>query len=192
MLISFSGKLRAGKDTAADFLVDNFGFVKHVFSDAIHEAMLKIDPHVYYDWKTERLVRYSSVVESLGYTKAKELPEVRRLLQRLGTEVGREMIDENVWVDIMDRKIQADASKKIVVSGVRYPNELNLIRHHGGLAVYVFRTENEKPVEGEVHKSESSLQPGDFDAVITNDGTLDDLYAKVDELRRELKGEKCD
>ena len=55
---------------------------------------------------TER-VTYREAIEERGYTEAKaEFPEVRRLLQVFGTEVGRDLFGENVWVDIMKREPQ--------------------------------------------------------------------------------------
>ena len=184
-VIGLGGRLRAGKDCIADYLVAERGFVKIGMSDALHEAMLALDPIVdvgplYGDIEFER---YSDVVAQVGYVEAKKNPEVRRLLQRLGTEVGRAMIGENVRVDITARKIERLLAEghSVALSGVRFENELRMIHSFAGRTVWVERT-SLNPTPEAVHASEVSLGPQDFDLTIVNDGSLADLYARVDTL----------
>lgn len=188
-LISFSGALRSGKDAAADHLVVKHGFAKLGMSDVLNGAMLLIDPIVYSNRYGDS-IRYSSIVNQIGYTEAKKHPEVRRLLQVLGTEVGRNMLGENIWVDAMRRKISAllDEGEDVVLTGVRFPNELEMICDLYGVPVWI-----ERPVEGDKpeytkHASENSLSAGDFDHEITNGGTLEELYKSVDELLEAVYG----
>ena len=181
-LIGLGGRLRAGKDAVADHLVAKHGFVKLGMSDALHEALLAIDPIVEcWDAAMGGEERYSDLIKRDGYVEAKKNPEVRRLLQKLGTEVGRDMIYEDVWADIMARKVDAlhAEGKDVVVTGVRFPNEVDMVRGVYGKAVWI-----ERPTAGETssHASESSVSAEDFDVVIHNTGTLDDLYVMVDLL----------
>lgn len=184
-LIGLGGRLRAGKDAVADRLVDEHGFVKLGMSDALHEAMLAIDPIIDEGggYTQESPVTYSEAIAEYGYVETKaRFPEARRLLQKLGTEVGRDMIGENVWVDIMARKVNKllIAGRSVVVTGIRFPNEIRLIGQFAGRAIWVERPSLEAAAGG--HASETSIGPDDFDRAIVNDGTLDDLYAKVDAL----------
>lgn len=77
--------------------------------------------------------------------EAKKNPGVRVLLQRLGTDVVRDMVDEDAWVDIMRFRVECllREGKKVVVTGIRFPNELEAIRGFGvrlcGLSVLVLR-----------------------------------------------------
>src|SRR5690349_22289773 len=112
-IVGIGGRLAAGKDTVADYLVGK-GWLKFGMSDPLHEAMLRLNPIVssepyisyedhygYKEWSTSE-VTYQSATDDLGYTEAKAAyPEYRRLLQAFGTEVVRELIGDNVWVDIM-------------------------------------------------------------------------------------------
>lgn len=205
-LIGISGKLRSGKDTVADHLVEKHGWVKLGMSDALHEAMMKLDPIVdlrlkFEDhkglrwWIIKHLdgdavrytgtepVHYATYVDKLGYVTAKENIEVRRLLQRLGTEVGREMFGENVWVNLAADKIQAlrNEGKNVIITGIRFPNESLLIERLGGTRVLVERPGLEETALSS-HASETSIDKDQVDVVIHNDKDLEYLYATVDRL----------
>jgi hypothetical protein len=187
-LIGFGGKLRSGKDTAADYLVEEYGWVKLNMSAPLHDAMLALNPLIPMEFRySTGHWRYRDLVEKVGYTEAKENPEVRRLLQALGTEVGRKMFGENVWVDIAAQNIDAlrDQGHNVVITGIRFPNEVDLIhqdRGHGapGELVWVERPTLEQP-EGQLgtHASEA-LGPEFFDTTLLNDSSLGDLYTKVE------------
>lgn len=178
-LIGLGGLLRSGKDAVADHLTAAHGFVKIGMSDALHIALLTLDPMIDTTGK-----RYSTLIAEVGYVEAKTLPEVRSLLQRLGTEVGREMIGQNVWSDITAARVDKllAAGQPVVVTGIRYPNELQMIRALGGRTMWVARPGVEAPAGMAGHTSENSVAATDFEGVIDNSGTLDDLYRTVDAL----------
>lgn len=182
-LIGLGGHLRSGKDAVADHLVTEHGFVKLGMSDVLHEAMLALDPVVRV-WNDGTFERYSKVIAEHGYVEAKKRPEARRLLQKLGTEVGRDMIGENVWANIMARKIDdhRGAGHPVVVTGIRFPNEVRMIRELGGRTVWVDRPNLATRGAIAAHASENSVGEQDFDGLIVNDGTLEDLYAHVSQL----------
>jgi hypothetical protein len=204
-LLGLGGKLRAGKDAVGDYLAENKNFVKLGMSDALNEALLKLDPwipvvgeRVVEHWETEEesgtkyyyegdWLRYRKFHELLGYVEAKKNPEVRRLLQVLGTEVGREMIDPDVWVKIAEAKIKKLWSEghNVVITAVRFPNELEMIARLGGTTVWVERPEEARGVSEGVngaHASETSVSRDDFDLTIDNTGTLEDLYGWTDAI----------
>jgi dephospho-CoA kinase len=188
-VIGLGGKLRAGKDEIADHLVRHHGYVKIGMSDALHEAMLALDPFVEVIREHEP-ERYSEIVRQLGYIEAKKIPEVRRLLQALGTEVGRKMIGEDTWTNIVRRRIDELEEKGIpvVLTGLRFPNELQLITGKYSPTAWLLWVERpgaEAPSTATAaHSSENSVGADDFTFVLHNDGTLEELYAKVDELAR--------
>lgn len=127
-----------------------------------------------------RFVRLSHVVAAVGETAAKEVPDVRQFLQRLGTDVGRNMIDQNVWVRAAGRKIEEmrAAGKNVLITGIRYPNELAMVRELGGTTFWVERPG--MPAEAsDGHESEHALSLRDFEHVIHNGGDLDDLRAQA-------------
>jgi hypothetical protein len=180
-LIGIGGALTAGKDTVADYMVDEYDFKKHFMSEPLAAALLALNPVLEIDWDGFK-VRYSRLLAEVGYTRAKEHPEVRRLLQTLGTEVGRQMIGENTWVDIAGRSIDESLhiqKRNVVITGIRFKNELEMIRKRGGILLYVDRP-GLPAAASSAHASENSLTKDDFDVVVDNDGSLEQLYRKVD------------
>jgi len=124
---------------------------------------------------------YRQVTDDLGYARAKEIADYRRLLQAMGTDVGRNMIDEDVWINMMFREVGEwrAAGYSVAVTGLRFPNELERIRAGGGRLVWV-----ERPGVGPVndHDSERSVTSRDYDYIVQNDGTLADLHDRAQEL----------
>jgi hypothetical protein len=194
-LIGIGGKLRSGKDAVADHLVNNYGWVKMGMSEPLNDALLELNPVIpitlHHSHPILRMVvhgpgaqvPYRQLHDLVGYTNAKEEPEVRRLLQSLGTEVGRKMIDENVWVDIAGRRVLAaqEEGKNVILTGIRFQNEIELINRLGGTSWWVLRPLIELEAgENAGHDSENSVTAGQFDEIILNDSTLSGLYARVD------------
>src|ERR1019366_2559468 len=105
-LIGITGKARAGKDTLADIIVRKYRYKQRAFGDKLKEIALAINPilesaggNEYMDWPELRL---QDLVNEVGWEKAKEdVPEVRRLLQVIGTEAGRNIFGEDVWVNLL-------------------------------------------------------------------------------------------
>lgn len=190
-LIGLGGRLRSGKDVVADRLVAEHGFVKLGMSDALHEAMLAINPIVDPGDSARggMPVTYSELVAKVGYVEAKTEPEVRRLLQNLGTDVGRNMIGEDVWVQIMARKIDdhRGAGHPVVVTGLRFPNEVRMVEELNGHAVWIERPGLHAPTAGTAaHASENSVSAEHFKNIIRNTGTLADLEERADSYARFL------
>lgn len=183
-LIGLGGYVYSGKDAFADVLENRLGWYKTYMSKALRESLEVLNPWVAFDTKG-RLIRFAELVKELGYEKAKEFPEVRALLQRMGTEVGRKLWNEDFWVDLCfdDAIKHLERGKPTVVTGIRYPNELKVIQNLGGTSVWVSR-----PGYSAVnaHSSDNSLVEEDFDFIFKNDGTLEDLDDKVPEFLRTL------
>ena len=187
-LLGIGGRLTSGKDTVADYLVEKHGWVKLNMSAPLHEAMLRLDPWIPIEFEEHHssgIVRYSELTRRVGYTAAKENPEVRRLLQALGTDVGRKMFGENVWVNYANNTITPlrEAGENVVITGIRFPNEIDMIHNNvvwdtPGKLVWVERPSLVLGDEAK-HASES-LTGEDFDITILNDGSLDMLYAKTE------------
>ena len=181
MIIGLSGKAGSGKDTVANILVEEFGYKRVAFGDKIKECLLALDPIVtwnYYESGYEDSTRLSELVAEVGWDKTKQDPEVRRLLQRMGTEVGREILGEWVWIGAAYRNFSV--KNKVVITDVRFENEAGTIRvFHGE----VWRIERDIPAINN-HASETELDGWEFDRVIQNDGTLEELAIRVREAMK--------
>lgn len=180
-LVGLSGYARSGKDSAARVLL-SAGWQRISFADKLREFLLALDPTVgldYSSWDYPEL-KLSKVVALVGWEQAKdEVPEVRSLLQRCGTEAGREVLGENVWVDAALKDFTG--LPPAVVTDVRFPNEARAIKGRGGVVIRVTRQGIGPKVgsDGSIHASETALDDWAFDGVIRNNGTLHDLAERM-------------
>jgi hypothetical protein len=135
-IIALSGFARAGKDETAKVLVEEFGFKQVAFADKLREMLYQLDPLVAFEgpWLEEADgVTVQMVIDKFGWDGYKETSygkEIRRLLQRLGTEAGRQTLWDSIWIDAALTGFSADA--KIVVSDARFFNEFDAVRSRGG------------------------------------------------------------
>jgi dephospho-CoA kinase len=176
--IGLHGFAGAGKDAVAKILA-NYGYTRVAFADVLREALYVLNPVILFHPYGEDQ-RVQDLVDRHGWDEAKrQYEEIRRMLQVLGTEVGREMIDQNVWVDSVFKKLEE--GKKYVFTDVRFVNEHQAIDSRIGLLVKI-----DRPGYGPVnaHKSDKGLPDEWFDVRINNDGTLEDLNTKVREILR--------
>lgn len=179
MLIGLCGKARSGKDTIADYLVNEYGFQKKTFA-----APLKALVKDLFDFDDDQINggRKEEIDGRYGVTP-------RHLLQKVGTDWFRSVYDR-VWVDKLLRGL--DSSVNTVVSDVRFLNEVKAINRAGGCTIRVVR-ENHAGASGGIkgHKSESeidSIPPECFAATFrAGSGCIDQLYEMTNnfiELRR--------
>jgi hypothetical protein len=179
MIIGLSGYAQSGKDTVAELLCLNYKYQRRSFADPIRHALLTLNP------KLDSITHISDLIQDYGWEIAKKNPEVRRLLQVLGTDVGRRMFGDKVWVKMLMDELNYE--DRVVISDVRFPNEAEAIKKLGGVVLRINRR-NHSAVNG--HTSEHALDNYMFNYVIYNDGTVDDLTDEVFMLAMELGLEK--
>lgn len=184
MLIGLSGYARSGKDTVADYLVSNYGFTRMAFADPMKEALRRLDPLVTFGGMTG--ISLSWAVEKSGWEVVKdESPEVRGLLQRMGTEVGRNMFGEDFWVDYAIG--QSWKNDNVVFSDVRFRNEAAAVQKNWGLN---WRINRPGTLAANAHISETEMDGyKEFDTVLNNNGSLKELYAQIDAIMEVNKNE---
>lgn len=179
VLVAFGGRKRSGKDAAAEVLERSHDFHRESFSVAIDLAAREMDPII--TSRGPRLIRYTEYVDEVcrgDFTLAKEHPEVRRFLEQVGG-FGRS-IDPTVWLDRAEKRVVDTLSmgQSFALTGVRFPNELEMVHAHGGLAIWISRPGHEDTTSTAV--TETSVGPDDFEVVLVNDGTLEDLAQLVE------------
>jgi len=162
-IVGFGHLARAGKDTAAEMLAEEFGYQRFAFADNVRACAYEIDPAV------------AQLVDDLGWESAKEnCPVVRITLDRIGIGL-RTVLGESIWVDAVFNAI--NPGRPTVISDVRLPNEANRIFADGGV---VFRIDRPGIVPANNLTSETALADwGGWTEVIPNDGSLDDLRERV-------------
>lgn len=183
MLVAFSGLKGAGKDTAADVLVQEYGFTRVAFADAVREMSLIINPLITVQGNYGKLdesivVRLSQLVTQFGWDKIKrDIPEVRRFLQVIGTEAGRMLLGENVWVDLLQKRFPdlTDPDSLYVITDCRFDNEVEFVRSNGGCLIWI-----ERPgLVSDGHASESTHISRLASVTIHNRTDIDDFKQSV-------------
>lgn len=178
MIISFTGYSGVGKDAAAQFLINECGYTRVAFADPLREMLYALNPIVGYKSRSGIMIDVKTLVDELGWDEAKRKhQEVRELLQRLGTEAGRNILGANIWVDTAIRKVEA--LEKVVITDVRFPNEACAILNKSGIVVRITR-QGYAPIND--HISDAGLGDYWISHTIENDGTLEDLREKIMEL----------
>lgn len=178
-VLGLSGWARSGKDSVAEFLEERCGYTKMSFAQPMKDALVTLNPMIDV---LENRVNLKTALGGMDWDYLKSVStEIRPLLQRLGTEVGRQMFDEDFWVDLALKQIPDGA--KVVFADVRFPNEAEAVRKLGG---QVWRIERDGFGPANDHISEHALNKYDFDQRIYNDKDLENLWDKVGVLCREL------
>jgi len=160
--IAIGGRMRVGKTTAADWLVERHGFVKYALATPIKEI-------------AERDFGWDGEKDARG----------RRLLQEVGT-VGRNY-DRDLWLDRFAASLAADDPPRAVVDDLRLAREAEVLRRLGFACVLVTRPAELIPrLEGggdtAGHETETEIEGVDVQAVIDNAATFDDLHDRLDRL----------
>lgn len=189
MIIGLTGRKRSGKSTAARYLVEDHGFTELSFAEPLKRMALAVDPIIGFRSTPDggQRVYLSDVVHEIGWECAKdEYPEVRRFLQRLGTEGVRDHIGQDTWVNLAELEIirvirentkaGGVAQANIVFADVRFENEADLIRDWGGVVIEVYRPSQGDP-EPE-HSSENGVRSDC--SVVNREGDLEALFAVLD------------
>ena len=191
-LIGLTGAAGSGKSTAANWILRNHGTANAAaFAGplkAMTREMLRMVLPKGHDPDATAYVSDPVLKEQpipfLGDMTA------RRLMQTLGTEWGRNALHPDFWVWIAATKVERQIGStfkksdkvpiKIVFDDVRFANEAAMIRAYGGVVVRIVRPSHDKPPEIKAHESESMAFDADID--IINDGTVEDLEARMADL----------
>jgi hypothetical protein len=134
-----------------------------------------------------------NMLEAIGvsphyHTKNKDLiiphlpgeQTARSLMQTLGTEWGRNMVDQNIWCATAIELMRVAMERNdVFVDDCRFPNESYAIEQMGGVVVRIVRPNQ---IETDAHESERHWANLPFDYELVNDGSIQGLYEKWEAL----------
>lgn len=183
-IIGLVGKMGSGKDTAARALTTR-AWARVGFADALKDLAMYTNPTI---CPTKGFnVTLRMLVGEHGWDTAKSVyPGIRKYLQDLGVGV-RDFVGDHAWIHAARQRMMYKQGD-IVVTDCRFLNEAAAIRSWGGSVVRIIRSE---PAEGkidkmfndlmaaELHVSETELDGIRPDITIVNDGTIEELQAKL-------------
>ncbi len=174
-MIGISGPKRSGKSSTSEIVCNQYGYTRHRFAGPLKKALM---------------VAFGLTEEHVD-GKLKELPTPllngrtpRHAMITMGTEWGRNMVHPDIWVTAW-RNTMPD-SDLIVVDDIRFPNEIAMLQKDFGAKI--IRTARPGCEFDTSHESEAHSELY-FDHKIENDGGLDELSLKVQEVVEKLKEE---
>lgn len=195
MIVAFAGLKGSGKDAAAKVLVDEYGFTKVAFADAVRTMVLTINPiipvpHNYGREHVSDLTslvpeRLADLVFAFGWDKIKrDIPEVRRLLQVIATEAVRDVLGADMWISTLLNNYPdlLDADTRYVISDCRFLNEAEFINNAQGVICWITRPN--LSVVSDSHRSEThEVYHSDYvQCEIINNSSLDEFQQSVREF----------
>lgn len=177
-IIGLTGPAGSGKDTVADRLVSQYGYIKYSFAEPL-KAMLKV------------------IGVDCDNRETKELPHPvfgvspRVMAQTLGTEWMRKGVNREGWLLLALERIRSTTElnnledvpteKGIVFSDVRFENEAEFIRARGTLVHIVRKVEAVA-----AHESEKGIVFRDEDRCLMNDKTIEVAFRRLDDIMADL------
>lgn len=207
IILGVCGLIGSGKDTIADYLTTFHGFKRLSFAGSLKDAVAAI-----FGWDrdmlegTTKLSREWREEVDTWWSERLGMPNLtpRWVLQHWGTEVCRNNFHTDIWVASIENKLR-NTKDNIVITDCRFKNEIEAIKNVGGLVVRVER--GEKPdwyedaeavqmgpkhigwaiassrlEKAKIHASEYSSIGLNYDYVIDNNGTIDELHNKVQSI----------
>lgn len=159
--VAFGYKAGSGKDSCVEYLINKYGGIKLGFADPVYDIL-------HYAQKACNIKTHKD----------------RGFLQYIGTEWGRKE-DPDMWVKLLFTKIPS--SKNCYISDVRFPNELKALKDNGWCCIKLNRNiQKTREGTGDLqHSSEIELDKisdYEWDFIIDNNGTLEELFCKLDDM----------
>ena len=202
MIIGVCGFIGSGKDTVADYLVNFHEFRRESFADTLKDAVAAVFgwDRTLLEGRTKEAREWREEVDP-WWAERLGMPTLtpRWVLQYWGTEVCRKSFHDDIWIASLENKIR-NSKDDIIVSDVRFPNEVKAIKNQNGKMIWVQRGRlpkwydtaldansgsnvaiNELKIQ-KVHASEWAWVGTKFDHTIHNDMKIDDLYNEVKAL----------
>lgn len=207
MIIGFVGFIGSGKDTAADYLVNFHEFRRDSFANTLKDAVSAVFgwDRTLLEGRTKEAREWREQVDTWWATRL-GIPDLtpRRILQYWGTDVCRNHFHDDIWIASLENKMRK-TSDNIVISDVRFPNEIKAIHNAGGIVVRIKRGPDPDWYQDAVnmnagttnmswlisktrmeklgiHASETAWVGGNIDHVVYNDSTIDDLFNQIRSL----------
>jgi hypothetical protein len=208
MIIGFVGFIGSGKDTAADYLVNFHEFRRDSFANTLKDAVAAVFgwDRVLLEGRTKEAREWREQVDP-WWSERLNMPKLtpRWVLQYWGTEVCRTGFHDDIWIASVENKMRK-TTDNIVISDVRFPNEIKAIHNAGGIVVRIKRGDDPewydaavsansgpngnatwslskaKLAQLKIHASETAWVGGAIDHTVYNDTTIDALFEQIKNL----------
>lgn len=173
---------QSGKSTLAEYLSYKYRFSRYSYAEPLKEMLRYL---IWSNCSEEEVNELFYNNKSLEILKERTQPILwgktyRELCQSLG-DWGRNDISPDLWVNALMNRVAA--RDRVVIDDVRFPNEAKAIRDKGGFLIKIVRDSATRPND---HHSEGGLENEKFDAVLTNNGSIEELFHQGVEALKNL------
>lgn len=205
-VIAIAGFISSGKDSVADYLITQHGYKKISFASSLKDSVAAIFgwDRTLLDGFTMESRKWREEVDQWWAARL-NMPNLtpRWILQHWGTEVCRTHFHNDIWVASVENQLRR-TDDNIVITDCRFKNEFAAVKNANGLAARIHR--GPKPIwyddavsynkgpngnprwalgkatldRNHVHASEYSSVGLPYDFVIANNGTMEELHAKIE------------
>lgn len=179
MLIGLLGNKGSGKDTTANYIKTKYECQVEAFATPLKETV-----RILFNMTDEQL-----------YGDKKEIVDTRwnitprQVFQYIGTDIVRNKFSEimphignNFWIINLENKyreyISNNKSGIFIITDVRFQNEVDFIKKNNGIVIKIVRNINNY----DSHESENIDSVNNYDYLLENNGTLENLYRKIDKI----------
>lgn len=167
-IIGLLGRSRTGKDTIANYLCEKYPSYTNVkLSLPLKKGVCEL-----YGFTMEQVESSSKDI-----TDERWLKSPRETIQSL-----TEYMMQYMGTDFFTRRLynmydNGELSENIIITDIRYEHDIYEIKKRNGIVIKV-----ERPLNNTSHKYESNIDNLKGDITIVNDGTLEDLYNKINRI----------
>lgn len=209
-IIGLVGFIGSGKGTLAQHLVENYQFKQESFASSLKDACANI-----FDWP-----RHLLEGDTLESRQWREIPDAwwsekldidgftpRLALQLIGTNSLRDHFHKDLWFLSLENRIRKNLSQNIVISDVRFANEVSFIKKISGKLIHISRGDRPlwfdtaaqansgdaeslkimKEQYSQIHPSEWSWVGSPIDYTIENNSTIESLTHSVDLMIKDIE-----
>ena len=174
-IIGIAGRARVGKDTLADHIMMKGGHYNKIsFADPL-KTMLMVGLGL----TEEQLYGNDKAIVDHRYGKTP-----REMMQTLGTEWGRKLVTQDIWVNAVERVITENKNDYYVIPDIRFESEADMVRNVGGIVIHVKGKTTGS--SGKQHQSEQGIYPHSQDLFIDNTGSLPEYIKNINQFINEF------
>jgi len=203
-VIGIQGLIGSGKDTVGKFLISEYGYTRLSFAMVLKDMLAVVFgwDRKMLDGTTPESRAWRDEIDVFWTKKLGRDWTPRIAMQQVGTELFRNQFHDDIWLNTVERKmLEYD---KVVFTDVRFPNEIAFVRQNGQLwqvekgerpdwwlAAEIYNKADEWSKSNMSHDEQTPTSTHDIhesewawvgyrpDRIITNNGTLKDLYDAV-------------